>query len=128
MSCSVYFHFSSSSRGPRRYDSMPARHENSSYNNRSSFPSNFSRPPPPFDESRSSTNRSSGPLTSNPRPSQNASTSDSTQPPFYNNRMPLSGMTGSDAYQSMYPTFLNNMYMQQAPGLSSTQNSTTNSM
>lgn len=104
--------FSDSFRGPRRYDSMPSRYEQPSYNNRSSFQSNFSQPPPPFDEARSS-NRSTGNNKNANRSSQNSiappppPSAAPPQPP------PPPPIPMPDIYQSMYRQYYD-MYMQQA--------------
>ncbi|CAF3557042.1 unnamed protein product, partial [Rotaria sordida] len=121
-----------SSRGPRRYDSMPSRYDQSSYNNRSSYQSNFSQPPPPYDESRSSSssNRSGGNNNmNNNRSSQNPPPPlpppPSLLPPPPPPPPPLST---PELFQSIYLQYYD-MYMQQATGLSSSsQSSTTNSI
>ena len=106
---------------------MPSRYEQPSYNNRSSFQSNFSQPPPPYDETRS-TNRSSGNNKTNHRSSQNSTApppppSIAPPPP-----PPPPPLPGSELFQSIYLQYYD-MYMQQATGLSSSQSSTTtNSM
>ena len=104
---------SNSFRGPRRYDSMPSRYEQSSYNNRSSYASNFSQPPPPYDETRSSSNRLTGNNKNTNRSSQNSTaplppTAPPPPPPPPPPPLPL-----PDLYQSMYLHYYD-MYMQQA--------------
>lgn len=125
------FYSISSSRGPRRHDSMPSRYDQSSYNNRSSFQSNFSQPPPPYDESRSS-NRSGGNNNNKTRPSQNAPQPPSAPPPVPPPPPivppPPPTVPGNELFQSIYLQYYD-MYMQQATGLSSSsQPSTANSM
>ncbi|CAF0946058.1 unnamed protein product [Adineta steineri] len=118
------------SRGPRRYDSVPSRYDQSSYNNRSSFQSNFSQPPPPFDDTRSSSssNRSGGNNTNNNknRSSQNAPPPPPPPQPLLPPPLPPS-IAGPELFQSIYLQYYD-MYMQQATGLSSSQSSTTNSI
>ncbi|CAF4765294.1 unnamed protein product, partial [Rotaria sp. Silwood1] len=123
---------SNSSRGPRRYDSMPSRFDQSSYNNRSSYQSNFSQPPPPYDESRSSsssTNRSGGNNNmNNNRSSQNAPPPPPPPPPPLLPPPPPPPLSTPELFQSIYLQYYD-MYMQQATGLSSSsQSSTTNSI
>jgi len=127
---SFFYLFSNSSRAPRRYDSMPSRYEQSSYNNRSSFQSNFSQPPPPFDETRLS-NRSSGNNKNTNRSSQNTGLQPPPPPPPPPPPLvpppPPPPISGPELFQSIYLQYYD-MYMQQATGLSSSQSSTTNSM
>lgn len=108
---------------------MPSRYDQSSYNNRSSFPSNFSQPPPPFDDARSSSsNRSSGNNKNINRSSQNAGPPPPPPPPPpIAPPPPPPPVSGPDLFQSIYLQYYD-MYMQQATGLSSSQSSTTNSM
>ncbi len=128
-----FFIFSNSARGPRRYDSMPTRYDQSSYNNRSSFQSNFSQPPPPYDEARSSSssNRSGGNNNNNKnRSSQNAPPPPPPPPPSTSllpPPPPPPPLAGPELFQSIYLQYYD-MYMQQANGLSSSQSSATNSM
>lgn len=123
--------FSNSSRGPRRYDSMPARYDHGSFNNRQSYSSNFSRPPVPYEDSRSSSTRSSG--NTNPRPGQNISSGAAPpQPPPLPPPLipppPPPALGGAELFQSVYRQYYD-MYMQQATALSSSsQTSATNSM
>jgi len=106
---------------------MPSRYDQSSYNNRSSFQSNFSQPPPPYDETRSS-NRSSGNNKNNNRSTQNAAPPPPLPPPsLAPPPPPPPPLSGPELFQSIYLQYYD-MYMQQATGLSSSQSSATNSM
>lgn len=104
---------------------MPSRYDQSSYNNRSSFQSNFSQPPPPYDETRSS-NRSSGNNKNSNRSTQNSTAPPPPPPvaPPLPPPPPPPPLSGPEIFQSMYLQYYD-MYMQQATGLSSSQSSTT---
>ncbi len=107
---------------------MPSRYEQSSYNNRSSFPSNFSQPPPPYDETRSSNRPNENNKNKNRSPQNAVPAPPPPPPPLVPPPPPLPPISGPELFQSIYLQYYD-MYMQQATGLSSSQSSTTtNSM